>query len=204
MSSDNTVILIGRVVRDAEMKISGEDNKVRTALFTLAVDRHRGNGADYPNVVAFGKMADVIVNHCPKGTKLVIKGHLQTNSYEKDGEKIYTTTVAVEELSFAESRASAQLADEGVVMPDASDLMPRKKRTTKAKKKASEKATEKVETTVEEPAEEVIEKPIETAEEKPTETPVETKAEEIVEDIPFTEKNPFADIDDDDLPFATL
>ena len=110
----NKVILMGRLTRDPEVRYSAGDNAMAVARFSLAVDRRRrGNSADeqtadFINCVSFGKQAEFAEKYLRKGTKLLVTGRIQTGSYtNKDGVKVYTTDVVVEEQEFAESKASS-------------------------------------------------------------------------------------------------
>ena len=105
----NKVILMGRLTRDPEVRMSGD---TAVARFSLAVDRRfKKDGeqtADFINCVAFGKTGEFIEKYGRKGTKFVVDGRIQTGSYtNKDGQKVYTTDVVVEQVEFAESKASA-------------------------------------------------------------------------------------------------
>ena len=105
----NKVILIGRLTRDLDIKYSA-DNKA-FARYTLAVDRRfKQEGqpsADFINCVAFGKNAEFAEKWLKQGTKIAITGRIQTGSYtNRDGQKVYTTDVVVEEHEFCESRSS--------------------------------------------------------------------------------------------------
>lgn len=105
----NKVILMGRLTRDPEVRMSGD---TAVARFSLAVDRRfKKDGeqtADFINCVAFGKTGEFIEKYGRKGTKFVVEGRIQTGSYtNKDGQKVYTTDVVVEQVEFAESKASA-------------------------------------------------------------------------------------------------
>lgn len=109
----NKVILMGRTTRDADVKYSQGEKAMAIASLTLAVDRkYKQSGqptADFINCKAFGKTAEVIERYVLKGTKIVITGHIQTGSYtNKDGQKVYTTDVMIDELEFAESKNSQQ------------------------------------------------------------------------------------------------
>ena len=109
----NKVILMGRLVRDPEVKYSQGDNPLAIARYTLAVDRrfHRDGeqNADFINCVAFGKGGEFAEKYFRKGTKITICGRIQTGSYtNKDGVKVYTTDVVVEDQEFAESKATSQ------------------------------------------------------------------------------------------------
>jgi len=105
----NTVILMGRTTKDADIRQSAGQNPITVARYTLAVDRKgKDAGADFINMVSFGKTAEFIEKYVHKGTKIVTKGRIQTGSYEKDGKKIYTTDVVAEEVEFAESKKSQE------------------------------------------------------------------------------------------------
>ena len=104
----NKVVLMGRTTRDVEVRYSGE---TAVARMTLAVDRRikkepEGQQADFVSCVAFGKTAEFLSKYGIKGTKFAISGRIQTGSYtNRDGVKVYTTEVVVEEQEFAESKA---------------------------------------------------------------------------------------------------
>ena len=106
----NKVIIIGRFTRDPEIKYSTGENATATARFSLAVNRRfknkEGNyDADFINCVAFGKTAEFIEKYFTKGMAIGITGHIQTGSYtNKEGQKVYTTDVVVEETEFVESK----------------------------------------------------------------------------------------------------
>lgn len=106
----NKVIIAGRLTRDPDVRYSQGENSTAIARYTLAVDRRRQRDgdatADFVNCVAFGKLGEFAEKYCRKGTKLLIVGHIQTGSYtNRDGQKVYTTDVVVEEQEFAESKA---------------------------------------------------------------------------------------------------
>ena len=105
----NKVILMGRLTRDPEVRYSNGGSTV--ARFSLAVDRKfkredEEQTADFINCVAFGKTAEFIEKYFFKGTKMVLEGRIQTGSYEKEGQRIYTTDIVVEQVEFAESKAA--------------------------------------------------------------------------------------------------
>lgn len=109
----NKVILIGRVVRDAEIRYSHGENTTCIARYTLAVDRKfKQEGqptADFINCIAFGKLGEFAEKYLHKGTKIAVVGRIQTGSYKnKDGNTVYTTDVVVEEQEFCESKSSNQ------------------------------------------------------------------------------------------------
>lgn len=106
----NKVVIIGRFTRDPEIKYTTGENATATARFSLAVNRRfknkEGNyDADFINCVAFGKTAEFIEKYFTKGMAIGITGRIQTGSYtNKEGQKVYTTDVVVEETEFVESK----------------------------------------------------------------------------------------------------
>ena len=106
------MILIGRLTRDPEVRYSQGENATAVARFTLAVDRrfrraNDGQDADFIGCVCFGKQAEFVEKYFRQGMKMVTCGRIQTGSYvNKDGQKVYTTDVVVEEVEFGESKAS--------------------------------------------------------------------------------------------------
>lgn len=106
----NKVILMGRLTRDPEVRYSQGDNSMAIARYSLAVDRRfKRDGdeqtADFINCVAFGKSGEFAEKYFHKGTKILVVGRIQTGSFtNKDGQKVYTTDVVVEEQEFAESK----------------------------------------------------------------------------------------------------
>lgn len=107
---------MGRLTRDPDVRYSNQgDRQLAVARYTLAVDRRfrRNNdnneqSADFISCVAFDRQAEFAEKYLRKGTKMVVCGRLQTGSYtNKDGVRVYTTDVVVEDQEFAESKASA-------------------------------------------------------------------------------------------------
>lgn len=101
----NQVIISGRLTKDVECKYT--QNQMAVARFSLALDRGKdkdGNsrGADFPNCVAFGRTAENLEKFSGKGLRVSIIGHLQTGSYDKDGQKHYTTDVVADRVEFLE------------------------------------------------------------------------------------------------------
>ena len=108
----NKVILMGRLTRDPEVRYSQGENATAVARYSLAVDRRfRREGeptADFINCVAFGRAAEFAERYLRQGTKIAITGRIQTGSYtNRDGVKVYTTDIVVEEQEFAESKATS-------------------------------------------------------------------------------------------------
>ena len=110
----NKVILMGRLTRDPDVRYSAGESGTSVARYTLAVDRRfsRRDGeatADFINCVAFGRSAEFAEKYCHQGLKVVVTGRIQTGSYtNRDGNKVYTTDVVVEDQEFAESKAASQ------------------------------------------------------------------------------------------------
>lgn len=108
----NKVILMGRLVRDPEIRYSQGENTTCVARYTLAVDRkfkQEGQpNADFINCIAFGKLGEFAEKYLHKGVKIAVVGRIQTGSYtNKDGQKVYTTDVVVEEQEFCESKSQS-------------------------------------------------------------------------------------------------
>lgn len=109
----NKVILMGRLTRDPDIRCSTGERDMTIARYTLAVDRRYKregeSGADFISCVAFGRSAEFAEKYFRQGLKVVITGRIQTGSYtNRDGNKVYTTDVVVEEQEFAESKAASQ------------------------------------------------------------------------------------------------
>ena len=119
----NKVILMGRLTRDPEVRYSAGDNSMAIARYTLAVDRRfRREGsdqtADFIGCVAFGRSAEFAEKYFRQGLKVVVTGRIQTGSYtNRDGQKVYTTDVVVEDQEFAESKAAS--ANSGMMQQSA-------------------------------------------------------------------------------------
>ena len=109
----NKVILMGRLTRDPEVRYSAGDNSMAIARYTLAVDRRfkRDNepSADFIPCVVFGRSGEFAEKYFRQGMRVSVSGRIQTGSYtNKDGVRVYTTEVIVEEQEFAESRAESE------------------------------------------------------------------------------------------------
>ena len=119
----NKVILMGRLTREPDIRYSQGERATAVARYTLAVDRRFSRGgdnggeqtADFISCVAFGRSAEFAEKYLHQGTKIVVTGRIQTGSYtNRDGQKVYTTDVVVEDQEFAESKnASAQTQNAG-------------------------------------------------------------------------------------------
>lgn len=106
----NKVILMGRLTRDPDVRYSTGERQMTIARYTLAVDRRRRSDggeqtADFISCVAFDRNAEFAEKYLKQGTKVAVTGRIQTGSYtNKDGAKVYTTDVVIEECEFAESK----------------------------------------------------------------------------------------------------
>lgn len=108
----NKVILMGRLTRDPEVRYSQGENRMAIARYTLAIDRRgRNDGdqtADFINCVAFSRSGEFAEKYFRQGIKVLVTGRIQTGSYvNKDGQKVYTTDIVVEEQEFCESKNSS-------------------------------------------------------------------------------------------------
>ena len=110
----NKVILMGRLTRDPEVRYSQNDSSMAIVRFSLAVDRRfkkQGDEvtADFFNCTAFGKQGEFVEKYLKKGTKIVVTGRIQNDNYtNKEGQKVYSVQIMVEEIEFAESKAAGQ------------------------------------------------------------------------------------------------
>ncbi len=110
----NKVILMGRLTRDPEVRYSQAEQSIAIARYTLAVDRRfRRDGdqqtADFISCVAFGRQGEFAEKYLRKGLKIAVTGRIQTGSYtNREGQKVYTTEVVVEDHEFAESKAASE------------------------------------------------------------------------------------------------
>ena len=103
----NNVVLVGRVVKELDLKYIQSGKAV--ARFNLAVNRDfkDANGdqqADFPSCQVWGKTAEVMADNLRKGSLISITGRIQTGSYDKDGQRVYTTEVVVEKFHFLDSK----------------------------------------------------------------------------------------------------
>ncbi len=107
----NKCVILGRLVKDLELKKAGETSVVK---FTLAVNRRfvkqgEERQADFINCVAFGKTAEIMEQYLGKGRQIAVEGRIQTGSYKnKEGVMVYTTEVMVESFNFADGQAKGE------------------------------------------------------------------------------------------------
>ena len=107
----NRVELIGRITRDPELRYTSSN--IATTRFTLAVNRpfqsqNGEQGTDFINVVVWRKQAENVKKYVSKGSLVAVEGRIQTGSYEKDGQRIYTTDVVADSVQFLETKAQSQ------------------------------------------------------------------------------------------------
>ena len=105
----NQVIISGRLTKDVECKYT--QNQMAVARFNIAIDRGKdrngeSRGADFPSCVAFGKTAENLEKFSGKGLRIAIIGHIQTGSYDKDGQKVYTTDIVADRIEFIDWKNS--------------------------------------------------------------------------------------------------
>lgn len=110
----NKWVGIGRLCNDPE--INTTQSGVRVARYRLAVNRRVRQGeqqeADFLNCVVFGKAVDFVEKYLHKGVKIAVEGRIQTGSYDKNGVKVYTTDIVVEQHEFCESKSSGSVDDQ--------------------------------------------------------------------------------------------
>lgn len=94
----NHVTIIGRLTADPQVRYTQEGTAV--ASFTIAIDRGKDKGADFPRVVAFGKTAENVGKYTEKGKRVAVEGSIHTGSYDRNGEKVYTTDVNAFRVEF--------------------------------------------------------------------------------------------------------
>lgn len=109
----NKAILTGRLTRDPEIRIT-QDGQTTIGRFGLAVDRKgKEQKADFFNLTAFNKTAQFAEKYLKKGTKVNVIGHLQNDEYtNRDGQKVTSTIVIVEEVEFCESKKQEEKTEE--------------------------------------------------------------------------------------------
>ena len=128
----NRVILMGRLTRDPEVRYSQGERTMAIARYTLAVDRRGrrnqdGNEqtADFINCVAFDRAGEFAEKYFRQGMRVLVSGRIQTGSYtNRDGQKVYTTDVIVEDQEFAESKSASAGSDNGGYRPAMSQSRP--------------------------------------------------------------------------------
>ena len=107
----NKAFLIGRLTRDPELRYSSSNAAI--ANFSIAIDRQYTNGqgqreTDFINIVVWRKQAENVKKYITKGSLVAVEGRIQTGSYEKDGQRVYTTDVVADNVQFLETKAQSQ------------------------------------------------------------------------------------------------
>ena len=107
----NRVELIGRITRDPELRYTSSN--IATTRFTLAVNRpfqgqNGEQGTDFINIVVWRKQAENVSKYVSKGSLVAVEGRIQTGSYERDGQRVYTTDVVADSVQFLETKAQSQ------------------------------------------------------------------------------------------------
>ena len=100
----NSGSLIGRLTKDPDVRY-GAESQMAVARFSIAIDRGKdkngqSRGTDFPNIVCFGKTAELVERYVSKGRLVGIQGRVQTGKYEKDGRTIYTTDILADRVEF--------------------------------------------------------------------------------------------------------
>lgn len=118
----NRVELIGRLTRDPELRYTSSN--IATARFSLAVNRpfqsqNGEQGTDFINIVVWRKQAENVKKYCMKGSLVAVEGRIQTGSYEKDGQRVFTTDVVADSVQFLETKSQSQsrVDNQGDVTP---------------------------------------------------------------------------------------
>lgn len=134
----NKVILIGRLCNDPETRYTQGEHATAISRYRLAVNRRFNRDgepdADFINCIAFGKQGEFVEKYLRKGMQIAVVGRIQTGSYtNKDGHKVYTTDIVVDEHEFCESKSSSSTApaaeqkptyDQFASIPDGLDELP--------------------------------------------------------------------------------
>lgn len=109
----NTVILMGRLTRDPEVRYTSGERSMAVARYTLAVDRRGRNNsgdqqtADFINIVAFDKAGEFAERYFRQGMRVLVSGRIQTGNYtNREGQKVYTTEIVVNSQEFADSKGT--------------------------------------------------------------------------------------------------
>lgn len=124
----NKVVLMGRLTRDPEIRYSTGEKSMAIARYTLAVDRkgrkdNSGQTADFIQCIAFDKSGEFAEKYFRQGMRVLISGRIQTGSYtNKEGQKVYTTDMIIEEQEFADSKNSGS-GSNGSNKPDTDGFM---------------------------------------------------------------------------------
>lgn len=118
----NKFCCCGRLTKDPDVRLTQGNNPTTIARFNLAVNRKiKREGqpdADFFNCIAFGKQAEFAEKYLHKGTKVILSGRMENNNYEKDGQKVYSMQISIEEIEFAESKSEEPKKDNFMDIPE--------------------------------------------------------------------------------------
>ena len=121
----NKIILLGRLTRDPEIRYSQGENSMAIAKFTIAANRRYAKEndevkADFFNCTAFGKQAEFVEKYLKQATKILLSGRVQNDNYtNKEGQKVYSVQIMVEELECAESKGNSDAGTQQQATPQA-------------------------------------------------------------------------------------
>ncbi|WP_342528102.1 single-stranded DNA-binding protein [Chryseomicrobium sp. FSL W7-1435] len=115
----NKVALIGRLTKDPVLRTLHQDGRGVTGFSMAVPNGYKKDEADFVTCTVFGKLAELTVKYCGKGSLVGVTGRLHTRSYDKEGTRVYVTEVIVEEIRFlATKRKEEQPADQVEVAED--------------------------------------------------------------------------------------
>ena len=117
--SVNQVFLIGRLTKDVDMRNTTSGKSV--ASFTLAVDKQSGEGANFFDVTAWDKLAELASKYIQKGSKIHLQGTLDQQSWEQDGQKRSKVVVIARDITFLDSKNSSSTQSSDTVLEDIDD-----------------------------------------------------------------------------------
>lgn len=108
----NSVILIGRITRDIELRYMNNQEQTAIVKFNLAVNRIKKDEADFPRVTVFGRQAENLEKYCHKGSQIAVQGRLTTGSYtDKEGKTVFTTEVTADRIEYLDKKEESPADD---------------------------------------------------------------------------------------------
>lgn len=117
----NRVMMIGRLTKDIDLRKVGQDQK-SVCKFVLAVPRRKKDQSDFISSTAWGKTAELMNEYLKKGDRIAATGRIETDVYEKDGQKVYTTNFVVEDFEFLEKKREAKTEEQEFKNADEEEL----------------------------------------------------------------------------------
>lgn len=111
----NKCIFMGNLTKDFDISVNVSNNNMTIARGSMALNRGKDRdgkdrGADFINLIAFGKTAELMEKYGTKGRRFIFECHVNTGSYEKDGKKVYTTDFVIDRVEFADSPKTEETA----------------------------------------------------------------------------------------------